>query len=197
MSHDYFVPSVLHRHRRPVRALLIDDQAWVVARDLGALTNCHSNDRLAEKLDRNQWRIATLPKPKGDFEQQWLISESAVCEVLRTNYYHPENRSLRQWFTSEVVPALRATTHPQLPRRRRVEWQGKEYGLMEWQGSAGCGWWMWRSCLGRRRLDTLWARIYSRWAASRPLLFRERIRSHAIEIQPPRHSQAPTANPRR
>lgn len=27
MSHDYFVPSVLHRHRRPVRALLIDDQA--------------------------------------------------------------------------------------------------------------------------------------------------------------------------
>ncbi|MDH4582711.1 phage antirepressor [Pseudomonas sp. BN415] len=134
MSHDYFVPTVFHRYRRPLRALLIDDQAWVVARDLGALTNCHFNERLAEKLDRDQWRMETLQKPKGDFEQQLLISESAVCEVLRTNYYHPENRSLRQWFTGEVVPALRSAAHPHLPRHRRVEWQGKEYSLMEWQG---------------------------------------------------------------
>ncbi|MCY1270274.1 hypothetical protein D9M68_373580 [compost metagenome] len=47
-----------------------------MARDLGALTNCHFNEHLAEKLDRDQWRIATPQQPKGDFEQPLLISKA-------------------------------------------------------------------------------------------------------------------------
>ncbi|MFC5699556.1 phage antirepressor [Pseudomonas sp. GCM10022186] len=134
MSHDYFVPTVFHRHHRALRALLIDDQAWVVARDLGPLTNCHVDDRLTRKLDPDQWRYALLENHQGEVEQELLFSESAVCELLRVNFYHPEHRGLRQWFTGEVVSGLRSAANPQLPRQRRVAWQGKEYSLMEWQG---------------------------------------------------------------
>ncbi len=117
MSHDYHVPTVFHRHHRALRALLIDDQAWVVARDLGPLTNCHVDDRLTRRLDPDQWRYERLENHQGEVEQELLFSESAVCELLRVNFYHPEHRALRQWFTGEVVA-----------------WQGKEYSLMEWQG---------------------------------------------------------------
>jgi hypothetical protein len=60
-----------------------------VIRHPGNSENSYPGWSLLEKLDRDQWRMETLQKPKGDFEQQLLISESAVCEVLRTNYYHP------------------------------------------------------------------------------------------------------------
>ncbi|WP_271410355.1 phage antirepressor [Pseudomonas sp. Q1-7] len=134
MSHDYYVPSVFHRHHRAFRALLIDDQVWVVARDLGPLTNRHFDEHLPRKLDPDQWRRERLENHQGDVEWELLISESAVCELLKVNFYHPENRGLRQWFTGEVVPALRSAASPHLPRQRRVEWRGKEYSLMEWQG---------------------------------------------------------------
>ncbi|BAU72161.1 BRO-N domain-containing protein [Metapseudomonas furukawaii] len=134
MSHDYFVPSVFHRHHRALRALLIDDQVWVVAHDLGPLTNRRFDRHLARKLDPDQWRHARIENHQGEVETQLLISESAVCELLKVNFYHPENRSLRQWFTGEVVPALRSAANPSLPRQRRFTWQGKEFNLMEWQG---------------------------------------------------------------
>ncbi|BAN46254.1 hypothetical protein [Metapseudomonas resinovorans] len=134
MSHEYFVPNVFHRHHRALRALLIDDQAWVVAHDLGPLTNRRIDEHLTRKLDRDQWRFEQLENHQGEVEQALLLSESAVCELLKVNFYHPEHRALRQWFTGEVVPALRAEANPQLPRQRRVAWQGKEYSLMEWQG---------------------------------------------------------------
>ncbi|MCO6058716.1 phage antirepressor [Pseudomonas sp. MOB-449] len=134
MSHDYYVPSVFHRHHRALRALLIDDQAWVVARDLGPLTNRHIDERLPRKLDPDQWRYEHLENHQGEVEQALLFSESAVCELLKVNFYHPEHRGLRQWITGEVVPTLRSAANPQLPRQRRVAWQGKEYSLMEWQG---------------------------------------------------------------
>ncbi|MDT4829948.1 hypothetical protein FQZ97_633900 [compost metagenome] len=95
-SHDYFVPTVFHRHHRALRALLIDDQAWVVARDLGPLTNCHVDERLTRKLDPDQWRYERLENHQGEVGQELLFSESAVCELLRVNFYHPEHRGLRQ-----------------------------------------------------------------------------------------------------
>ncbi|WP_236208226.1 hypothetical protein [Pseudomonas tohonis] len=95
MSHDYFVPSVFHRHHRAFRALLIDDQAWVVAGDLGPLTNRHIDDKLTRKLDPDQWRSERVENHQGAVETLLLISESAVCELLKVNFYHPEHRGLR------------------------------------------------------------------------------------------------------
>jgi prophage antirepressor-like protein len=134
MSHDYFVPSVFHRHHRALRALLIDDQAWVVAGDLGPLTNRHIDDKLTRKLDADQWRSERVENHQGAVETLLLISESAVCELLKVNFYHPEHRGLRQWITGEVIPALRSQATPHLPRQRRVTWQGREFSVMEWQG---------------------------------------------------------------
>ena len=134
MSYECYIPTVFHRHHRALRALLIDDQVWFVAQDLGPLTNHRFDERLSRKLDPDQWRHARVEYVQGGEQEVLLINESAVFELLKVNFYHPEHRALRQWLTQDVVPALRSAATPQLPRQRRVTWQGREFSLMEWQG---------------------------------------------------------------
>ncbi|WP_236214098.1 hypothetical protein [Metapseudomonas otitidis] len=60
MSYECYIPTVFHRHHRALRALLIDDQVWFVAQDLGPLTNHRFDERLSRKLDPDQWRHARV-----------------------------------------------------------------------------------------------------------------------------------------
>ncbi|WP_371370594.1 hypothetical protein ACA097_19715 [Pseudomonas sp. QL9] len=64
-------------------------------------------------------------------------TDAGVGGLLAANVYHPENRSLRQWLSNEVVPLLRDAQEqpPYLPRRRFSQALGRELGLLDWQGS--------------------------------------------------------------
>ncbi|WP_435608316.1 BRO-N domain-containing protein [Pseudomonas knackmussii] len=135
-SDSALIPSVFVRHHRQLRAVLIEDQAWFAGRDLARLTNSHITERIVHKLDADQHRKAVLQNSCGECEEELLISESGVYALLMVNFYHPENRSLRQWLTNEVLPMLRnAQQHnPHLPRRRMAPALGRELGVLEWQG---------------------------------------------------------------
>lgn len=95
MSYECYIPTVFHRHHRALRALLIDDQVWFVAQDLGPLTNHRFDERLSRKLDPDQWRHARVEYVQGGEQEVLLINESAVFELLKVNFYHPEHRALR------------------------------------------------------------------------------------------------------
>ncbi|WP_207884925.1 Bro-N domain-containing protein [Pseudomonas sp. 30_B] len=121
------------RYSRRLRGVLIDQQAWFVLRDLAKLTASHLGPRVAQKLDPDQSRWERLA---GAEEDELLVSESGVYALLMLHFYHPENRSLRQWLSNEVVPVLReAEQHNALlPRHQFRQMQGQEVAVLDWQG---------------------------------------------------------------
>lgn len=100
------------------------------------MTNSTLNERITNKLDRDQTRKAVLLNGSGQAENELLISESGVYALLVVQLYHPENRELRQWLTNEVVPVLRDAEldDPALPRQRFARALGCDVSVLEWQG---------------------------------------------------------------
>jgi prophage antirepressor-like protein len=130
---DGLIPQYFVRYQRRLRGVLIDQQAWFVLRDLAKLTASHLGARVTAKLDPDQTRRERLA---GEEEELWLVSESGVYALLLLHFYHPENRSLRQWLSNEVVPALRAAQQDNalLPRHQFRQVQGQQIALLDWQG---------------------------------------------------------------
>ncbi|MNB99447.1 hypothetical protein D3C76_727040 [compost metagenome] len=115
MDENYLIPHVFTRHKLHLHALLLQNQPWFCARDLGRLLRIYLNDRQLRKLDPDQYQTAkTLIH--GHIENTLLISESGVYALL-VYHYCPEYRALREWLTHEVVPALRDAQHPATTER--------------------------------------------------------------------------------
>jgi prophage antirepressor-like protein len=133
------IPTVFPRYNRRLRGLLIEKQAWFVIRDLAKLTNSHIGERVTSKLDPDQIRHELL---MGSKEKLYLVSESGLYALLLVHFYHPENRSLRQWISTEVLPALRDAqqNNPHLPRRRMEQIEGQPTSVMDWQGKLWVRW---------------------------------------------------------
>jgi prophage antirepressor-like protein len=129
----YLIPSVFTRHKLHLHALLIQNQPWFSARDLGRLLRLHLNDRQLRKLDPDQYQTAkTLTY--GHIENTLLISESGVYALL-VYHYCPEYRALREWLTHEVVPALRDTQYPvktERPQLSFLKWPEMSLSLLHW-----------------------------------------------------------------
>ncbi|WP_207887571.1 Bro-N domain-containing protein [Pseudomonas sp. 30_B] len=139
LADEGLIPTVFHRYNRRLRGMLIERQAWFVLRDLTKLTNSHLGKRFTQKLDPDQVRLEQIA---GATEKEYLVSESGLYALLMVHFYHPENRSLRQWLSNEVVPALRdAQQHnPHLPQRRMERVEGHLMSVMDWQGKLWIRW---------------------------------------------------------
>lgn len=126
-------PVYFQRYNRRLRGVLLDQQAWFALRDLAKLTASHLGQRAAQKLDPDQTRLERLG---GAPEEELLVSESGVYALLMLHCYHPENRSLRQWLSNEVVPTLREAeqNNALLPRHQMRQVQGQQIALLDWQG---------------------------------------------------------------
>lgn len=129
-----FQPTLFYRHNRPLHALLLENQPWFCARDLGRLIGWPLNERTVRKLDADQHRVMTLDYPSGA-ASELMVSESGVYAML-VHHYHAENRGLRQWITHDVVPALRgeavAVDDPS-PNLSMLQWPGLSVSLLHWQ----------------------------------------------------------------
>jgi prophage antirepressor-like protein len=135
MDDAILIPAFFIRHRRQLRAFLLDDQAWFVARDLGRLMNHPIETRVQHNLDDDQRQQAWVRGANGDYEKVLLLSESGVYATL-IHYYHPENRCIRQWITQQVVPCLRDQHREHLPqpRQRVLSWGDRQLGVLQWHG---------------------------------------------------------------
>lgn len=128
-------PHFFLRHKRQLRALLLDNQPWFVARDLGRLINRPIERQINRSLDDDQLRTELVIDAQGHAEEVLLISESGAYIVL-LNCFHPENRCIRRWISNEVVPSLRDRQAPVagLPLHCHWQWSGSELDVLQWQG---------------------------------------------------------------
>ena len=133
MDENYLVPHVFTRHNLHLHALLLQNQPWFSARDLGRLLRLFLDERTLRKLDPDQRQTAkTLTH--GRIENTLLISESGVYALL-IYHYCPEYRALREWLTHEVVPALRDAQQPastERPILSRLNWPQMSLSLLHW-----------------------------------------------------------------
>jgi prophage antirepressor-like protein len=131
---DPFSPAIFIRHHLHLHALLLENQPWFCARDIGRLMGVHLSDRMVSKLDKDQRRVVWIEyfrQPK----KQLMLSESGVYALL-VYHYVPGNRLLREWLTHQVVPALRdaeSSVHLDRPMLSLLDWPEMSLSLLHWQ----------------------------------------------------------------
>ncbi|MGE1156513.1 BRO-N domain-containing protein [Pseudomonas kitaguniensis] len=124
-----FIRQNLHLH-----ALLLENQPWFCARDLGRLMGWYLDERTTRKLDEDQRRTLKLLF-HGHPEEMLMISESGAYALL-VYHYTPGNRLLRSWLTHEVVPTLRDERQPRTierPQLSMLDWPEMSLNLLHWQ----------------------------------------------------------------
>lgn len=135
ISQTPFLPTTFYRHKRRLRALLIEGQPWCVVHDLAKLMHAFLEERVGKNLDADQVCRVTILGEYEPAEAVELVSESGLYAAL-IYFYHPENRCIRQWITQTVVPSLRADgqTPNEQPRRRLLRWERQQLSVLDWQG---------------------------------------------------------------
>ncbi|MHC8384738.1 BRO-N domain-containing protein [Pseudomonas sp. LB3P14] len=129
----YLIPHVFTRHKLHLHALLLENQAWFSARDLGRLLRLYLEERAVRKLDADQHQTSRV-LIHGTIENTLLISESGVYALL-VYHYCPEYRGLREWLTHDVVPALRDAQQPpssERPILSLLNWPEMSLSLLHW-----------------------------------------------------------------
>ena len=130
---DYLIPHIFTRHKLHLHALLLENQPWFSARDLGRLIRLYIDERTLRKLDPDQSQTARM-LIHGSLENTLLISESGVYALL-VYHYCPEYRGLREWLTRDVVPALRDAQQPATSERpvlSLLNWSEMSLSLLHW-----------------------------------------------------------------
>lgn len=137
---EHFDAEPFFRHHRRLRTIRHDSQAWFCLADLARLMGKRLDERNTLKLDHDQRRMVWL-NSHGIYERCLMISESGVFALL-VHHYVPENRSLRQWLTHEVLPELhrRAERMLEEPSINRLEWLGHTLQLLQWRNDAWVRW---------------------------------------------------------
>ncbi|WP_440973170.1 BRO-N domain-containing protein [Pseudomonas koreensis] len=125
---------VFSRHNLSLHALLLENQPWFSARDVGRLMGFHLNDRVVNKLDSDQRRVMWIEYFREP-AQHLMLSESGVYALL-VYHYVPGNRLLREWLTNEVVPTLRDAADSgdsNRPMLSLLDWPEMSLSLLHWQ----------------------------------------------------------------
>ena len=125
---------VFTRHNLQLHALLLENQAWFCARELGRLMGWFLDERTTRKLDEDQRRTVKLLF-HGQPQEMLMISESGAYALL-VYHYTPGNRLLRSWLTHEVVPTLRDERQPRTVERpllSMLDWPEMSLNLLHWQ----------------------------------------------------------------
>lgn len=133
MDENYLIPHIFTRHKLHLHALLLENQPWFCARDLGRLLRLYIEERTVRKLDPDQHQTARM-LIHGSIENTLLISESGVYALL-VYHYCPEYQGLREWLTHDVVPALRDAQQPATSERpvlSLLNWPKMSLSLLHW-----------------------------------------------------------------
>ncbi|OIN52856.1 BRO-N domain-containing protein [Pseudomonas costantinii] len=127
-------PTVFIRQNLHLHALLLENQPWFCARDLGRLMGLYLHERMVSKLDEDQRQTLEICY-HGQPESMLMISESGVYALL-VYHYSPGHRLLREWLTHQVVPTLRDKHQPRSkdrPMLSLLDWPEMSLSLLHWQ----------------------------------------------------------------
>ena len=127
-------PTVFTRQNLHMHALLLENQPWFCARDLGRLMGLYLAERMVSKLDEDQRQTLEICY-HGQPENMLMLSESGVYALL-VYHYSPGHRLLREWLTHQVVPTLRDKHQPRStdrPMLSLLDWPEMSLSLLHWQ----------------------------------------------------------------
>jgi prophage antirepressor-like protein len=127
-------PTVFTRQNLQMHALLLENQPWFCARDLGRLMGLYLHERMVSKLDEDQRQTLGICY-HGQPENMLMLSESGVYALL-VYHYSPGHRLLREWLTHQVVPTLRDKHQPRptdRPMQSLLDWPEMSLSLLHWQ----------------------------------------------------------------
>lgn len=133
-----YEPTVFTRQNLHMHALLLENQPWFCARDLGRMMGLYLAERMVNKLDEDQRQTLDICY-HGQPENMLMISESGVYALL-VYHYSPGHRLLREWLTHQVVPTLRDKHQPRptdRPMLSLLDWPEMSLSLLHWQNE---GW---------------------------------------------------------
>lgn len=85
VTHAPSIPIVFTRQNLKLNALLLENQAWFCARDLGRLMGWFLDERTTRKLDEDQRKTLKLLF-HGQPEEMLMISESGAYALLVYHY---------------------------------------------------------------------------------------------------------------
>lgn len=128
------ISALFTRHNIYLHALLVENQAWFCAHDLGRLMGKYLDERMSRKLDADQ-RQMMFVYAHGAAEERLMVSESGVYALL-VYHYCPEYRLLREWLTHQVVPALRdarPSRAVERPTLSVLDWPQMSLSMLHWQ----------------------------------------------------------------
>ncbi|NWB98312.1 Bro-N domain-containing protein [Pseudomonas gingeri] len=129
------LPSTLFtRHNIHLHALLLENQVWFHAHDIGRLMGKYLDERMSRKLDPDQRRMMWV-HAHGAAQERLMLSESGVYALL-VYHYCPEYRQLREWLTYQVVTVLRdarSLRTPERPTLSLLDWPDMSISLLHWQ----------------------------------------------------------------
>lgn len=131
---DPYISTIFTRHNLPLHALLLENQPWFCARDIGRLMGFYLSERMVNKLDKDQHKTLWIEYYRQP-EKQLMLSESGVYALL-VYHYAPGNRLLREWITHQVVPALRdaeQSDNSDRPMLSLLDWPEMSLSLLHWQ----------------------------------------------------------------
>lgn len=118
MNTQSLVPQVFNFQQVPLRGLLIEQQPWMVAKDLcGLLGIQNSRDTLKKVLDKDEIAVATIMATdqvagvdnrytRTQRRKVQVVSESGMYALVFKSR-KPEAKAVRKWITGEVLPAIR------------------------------------------------------------------------------------------
>lgn len=127
-------PTVYTRHNLQLHALLLENQPWFCARDLGRLNGLYLDERKVSKLDTDQRQTLEI-RYHGQLENMLMISKSDVYALL-VYYYAQGHRLLREWLTHQVVPTLRnkqQSRSSDRPMLSLLDWPEMSLSFLHWQ----------------------------------------------------------------
>lgn len=93
--------------KNKLTAIQIEDQSWVVAKDICEALSLSDVRRAVSKLDEDE-KLSGEILHSGQKRRMWLVNESGLYALIMRSS-KPEAKQFRKWVTSEVLPALRQT----------------------------------------------------------------------------------------
>lgn len=91
--------------KKPVRAMLIDDQPWFVADDVADALQYSEASAMTRHLDEDEKGLSIVQTLGGD-QKMLVINESGLYSaILRSR--KAEAKRFKKWVTAEVLPAIR------------------------------------------------------------------------------------------
>ncbi len=139
--HDAYTPLVFLRDTHRLRALMVDNQPWFVARDFARLIGQRDARPLLQALAPYEQRRLRLDHGHDGHEEVTAISDGGAYKAL-FRFGGPEHDGIGRWLGEVLVPTLHDyhRVPDAAPRRDLLTCDGRQIAVVRWQGDVWVAW---------------------------------------------------------